>query len=783
MSKQAHRGLSIYICCCAVVVLILSQLSSHGPAAKPADLVKRTFQHYQSTLAEGAFPRKIWQSWKVDPLDFEERDLICARSWVSKNPGYRYEVLTDSNDMQYVETHFGPNGLDRPNIVYVYQSLTAKIIKADLLRYLVMYIEGGLYVDIDVEALKPIDRFIPDTSRFHEQDIDMIIGVEVDQPQFADHPILGPKSMSFCQWTFMCKPRLPVMLHLVENIVNWLYDLSEQQNVPISEISFNFDDVISGTGPSAFTQAILAEMSQREKKEVTWDYFHQMDESRLVGGVLVLTVEAFAAGQGHSDSGTHDSRNALVKHHYHASGWPTLHPRYKHPVYGEVEACNWDPDCVKLWDFSKAAFDALPPEEQARQIAEREAADLALMTDQQFGPPPMQLPIELPDQLDLNVPVLPPAPVPVELPNPLDVAVEPPPQPDAHIDPPEPVIEPARLEARHLQGPPPEPLINTVSVPSFSVKPTVSHHGWWKPTNTVASVVSSLTVSQHWWKPKPTNTVASVSVKATVSQQALPQPNTVASSASRPTVSQPGSWKPTHTVASSVSSPTVSHQPWWKPKPSNTVTGVSSRPTVAPKPQHTDTVVKSVRAPSPTVSQRPWWKPETTNTVHSVASSPTVAHPDTVVKPAPSATVSQRPWWKPKSTNTVNSVAPSSPTVLSHPGAPKPAHTNTVASHPAPVNTISNSNSVVPTVSHHWWRGPKPTNTAASISIPVPVKPTVSHPQHIKPSLTVASQLSPHLTVTPSNSPWKHPKSLLSGFATVYSKPSAIPGKGHGHSG
>src|SRR3954467_6422800 len=43
------------------------------------------------------FPRKIWQIWKVNPLEFDERDIGVARSWISKNPGYRYEVLTDQN--------------------------------------------------------------------------------------------------------------------------------------------------------------------------------------------------------------------------------------------------------------------------------------------------------------------------------------------------------------------------------------------------------------------------------------------------------------------------------------------------------------------------------------------------------------------------------------------------------------------------------------------------------------------------------------------------------------
>jgi hypothetical protein len=53
------------------------------------------------------FPRKIWQTWKVDPLKFEERDHDVAATWIAKNPDYRYEVLTDQNDLAYVETHFG----------------------------------------------------------------------------------------------------------------------------------------------------------------------------------------------------------------------------------------------------------------------------------------------------------------------------------------------------------------------------------------------------------------------------------------------------------------------------------------------------------------------------------------------------------------------------------------------------------------------------------------------------------------------------------------------------
>lgn len=347
-TSQVRRVLPAYL---ALIFLFLFFANTHffTTPIRAAHRYRRELKYQQPLqAATSVIPRKIWQTWKVGPLGFEQRDSDSAKTWPAKNPNYRYEVLTDDNAIEYLEWHYGPQGFNRPDIVEIYRELNITIIKADLLRYLVMYAEGGVYADIDVECLRPIDRFIPE--RYNEHEIDMIIGVEIDEPAFADHPVLGSKCKSFCQWTFAAKPRLPVMMRLIENIQDWLHELSENKGVPISDLQLDFNEVISGTGPSAFTKAVLEQMTaQNHGTPVTWDLFHNLAESRLVNGMLVLNVEKFAAGQGHSDSGNHDSRGALVKHHYHASGWPALHPRRNHPMYGEVEQCNWRPDCVAEW--------------------------------------------------------------------------------------------------------------------------------------------------------------------------------------------------------------------------------------------------------------------------------------------------------------------------------------------------------------------------------------------------------------------------------------------------
>lgn len=349
LTTQVRRVLPVYV---LLVVVFLIVVNSHFITApiRKAHRYRRELK-YQKPLqgTTSVIPRKIWQTWKTGPLNFDQRDSTSAKSWPEKNPSYRYEVLTDDNALDYVKWHYGPYGFNRPDIIKLYEELNVTIIKADLLRYLIIYAEGGVYADIDVECLRSVSRFIPE--RYEESEVDMIIGVEIDEPAFANHPILGSKCKSFCQWTFAAKPKLPVMMRLIENIQDWLDSISHQKGVSISELELDFNEVISGTGPSAFTRAVLEQMTAQnpDHKEVTWDRFHNLAESVLVNGILVLNVEAFAAGQGHSDSGNHNSRGALVKHHYHASSWPSKHPRHNHPMYGEVEKCNWNPGCVEEW--------------------------------------------------------------------------------------------------------------------------------------------------------------------------------------------------------------------------------------------------------------------------------------------------------------------------------------------------------------------------------------------------------------------------------------------------
>lgn len=72
----------------------------------------------------------------------------------------------------------------------------------------------------------------------------------------------------------------------------------------------------------------------------------------------------------------------MVRHWYHASMWPWQHHRYRHPLYEEVERCNWNRECVELWDANTAFFDTLPEEQQLQLIQLKDANNRNVEADE-----------------------------------------------------------------------------------------------------------------------------------------------------------------------------------------------------------------------------------------------------------------------------------------------------------------------------------------------------------------------------------------------------------------
>ncbi len=98
-------------------------------------------------------PRKIFMTWETLPPPEMEQKMM---SWVAANPSYDFYFYDAADRAAFLKTHF------EPAVFAAYDELVPKAYKADLWRYCVLLVEGGVYVDSKCEALLPLDEIIRD---------------------------------------------------------------------------------------------------------------------------------------------------------------------------------------------------------------------------------------------------------------------------------------------------------------------------------------------------------------------------------------------------------------------------------------------------------------------------------------------------------------------------------------------------------------------------------------------------------------------------------------------
>lgn len=103
--------------------------------------------------------KSILQTWKEkDIQSFPPLYKICQPSWQAYNPDWKY-VMFDDNDIDlFVKTNFPVYYTD---IFCKYDKI---ILKVDIFRYLYLFINGGVYSDMDSECLLPLDGLVNGTT-------------------------------------------------------------------------------------------------------------------------------------------------------------------------------------------------------------------------------------------------------------------------------------------------------------------------------------------------------------------------------------------------------------------------------------------------------------------------------------------------------------------------------------------------------------------------------------------------------------------------------------------
>jgi alpha 1,6-mannosyltransferase len=249
-------------------------------------------------------PEKIWYKLGPKGLSDESRDWI--NTCLQKSPTYEHEFLTDDSADAYVKKTFA----SRQDIVQTYLTLTIPILKADLLRYLLLYAEGGIYSDLDVSCEDtPIQEWIPAK---YKESVDLVVGWEFD---------IAGSWREFATWTILAKPGSRHLLRVIDDIMSSLDEKATENNVSIPALTMDtIGDVIWLTGPRAFTRSVLRSLEVRN-----YDAMVSVPDSPptfepwLIKDVLILPAWSFSLSLNRYEP-EHNPGPALVTHHF-AGTW------------------------------------------------------------------------------------------------------------------------------------------------------------------------------------------------------------------------------------------------------------------------------------------------------------------------------------------------------------------------------------------------------------------------------------------------------------------------------
>ena len=98
---------------------------------------------------------KILQ-YKLGPLGLNDT-RAWTESCIALNPDYDVQLLTDEDAEDSVYTAFS----NRPNILKKYFGLSVPVLRADLLRDLLLFDQGSVLNDLEVDCKAPIDEWVP----------------------------------------------------------------------------------------------------------------------------------------------------------------------------------------------------------------------------------------------------------------------------------------------------------------------------------------------------------------------------------------------------------------------------------------------------------------------------------------------------------------------------------------------------------------------------------------------------------------------------------------------
>lgn len=285
---------------CSTTAIVILTITFFILYNYPSDLPE---PHPHSHSQTSSIPKKLW--YKTGPKGLSDQSELWLRDCLHKNPSHDTQIMTDETGDEFVSTYYA----HRPDIVSTYLDLQIPILKADFLRYLLLFAEGGVWSDLDISCEVPIAEYIPEE---YAGDVGLVVGWEFDVG-WGENIF-----RQFASWTIMARAGCVHLGVVIEEIVDAVKEKARLGGVSVDEMTIEMaGDIIDLTGPRRLTRGVLKSLEMLRGEAVEMDSISRLLEPVLVEDVLILPGFAFAAT---SNKYVNGSGTALVTHHY-AGSW------------------------------------------------------------------------------------------------------------------------------------------------------------------------------------------------------------------------------------------------------------------------------------------------------------------------------------------------------------------------------------------------------------------------------------------------------------------------------
>lgn len=233
-------------------------------------------------MTPSAIPRLIHQTWR-DAL-VPDAFAGYAESWRTHHPAWTYRLWTDADNRDLIARRY-------PSFLATYDAYPAPIMRADAARYFILHAFGGVYADLDMECVRPLDDLIDDT--------DVVFAREPAAHEAGPLPVERGLDLIVCNALMASAPGHPFFEHVFRLLT----------------VFAHAPGPLDATGPFLLTRAYLS--------------FADTARIRLLSADAVYPVTAAESRAGALSSPAERARvmgAALTIHHWAGTWWRDEHP-------------------------------------------------------------------------------------------------------------------------------------------------------------------------------------------------------------------------------------------------------------------------------------------------------------------------------------------------------------------------------------------------------------------------------------------------------------------------